>query len=195
MAEERKVQGNGIVHGSKLDTEISFALGELNRDQLERTALEFGDVEFDELTSDDELRSRVIEAARERGGIIIFDNDGHPQRFGTASMADADETRALALRAQALALLEQAKAIDGLQPFVVTHSHATGTSSYLAWAKSEPTEAQAASVLDAEFEPDRDEFLAIESNITLDELTGVSVSSRVVEQEEPIEYGSPSPGM
>lgn len=96
-------------------------------------------------------------------------------------VSDGDETRALALRSQAMALLQQAAALDGLKPFIVVHNHVSGTSSYVAWSRCEPTNSQAASVLDFEFEPERKEWLAIESNITLDELVGLLVSSRVVQ--------------
>lgn len=83
---ERKLVEEGIEHGSTLDTEICFAVGELDRDQLERTAIEVDGVDFDKWTSDDDLRARVIEAARINGGIVIFDNEGCLQRFGNKAI-------------------------------------------------------------------------------------------------------------
>lgn len=87
--------------------------------------------------------------------------------------------RGLFLRTKALALLEEAQAVDGLKPFVVTHSHNYGSSSYIAWNKEMPDEDDAEKVLDAEYEPDKDESLTIEENLTLSEMVGVAMSSRI----------------
>ena len=86
---------------------------------------------------------------------------------------------ALRYRVQALALIEQAQAADGLKPFVVTHMHRFGSSAYLLWAPEQPTEEQAALVLDSDYEPERQEGLEIEANLSLDELCGVAVASRL----------------
>lgn len=64
-----------IEHGSEMDTRICFAIGDLEREQLEETALQ-ADVDFDRYTTSDELRSLVIEAAREQRGIKIYDEEG-----------------------------------------------------------------------------------------------------------------------
>lgn len=89
------------------------------------------------------------------------------------------EDNALNLRAQAQRLLEMAQAIDGRRPFLVTHAHEYGSSGYVIWHTHTPTQKQAAALLDAQFEPDRNESLSIEDNLTLRELTGVD-SSHVV---------------
>ena len=88
-------------------------------------------------------------------------------------------TKALQLRAQALALLQEAQQIDGLKPFTVTHTHRFGNSTYVLWAKSMPDQDQAISVLDSAFEPERDEYLAIEDGHSLEEMTGASATSRL----------------
>lgn len=86
---------------------------------------------------------------------------------------------ALTYRVQALGLMQQAHAADGLRPFVVTHMHRFGSSAYLVWAPEQPTEDQASRVLDAQFEPARLETLEIETNLLLEELCGVAVASRL----------------
>ena len=89
------------------------------------------------------------------------------------------ELRGLDLRAQAVALLQMAAAADGLRPFAITHRHAYGSSTYLLWAADQPTEEQAASVLEADYEPDKGEELAVESNVELDELCGLAAGCRL----------------
>lgn len=85
------------------------------------------------------------------------------------------------MRKEALELLEKAQGIDGLKPFVVMHEHAYGTSGYMCWSNSEdPSRDEASSVLDSEFEEDRNETLSIQS-IDLNELTGVAPSSHGVD--------------
>lgn len=89
-----------------------------------------------------------------------------------------NQTKALQLRTKALALLEEAATLDGLKPFGVTHRHEYGASTYLLWAHDTPDEDQATKVLDAEYEPDKEE-LNIETSITLEELTGVAMTARL----------------
>lgn len=115
-------------------------------------------------------------------------------------LPEADSTEAMALRTQALALLQRAESIDGLKPFIVMHEHDSGTSGYLAWNRTEPNESEASAVLNAEFEEDREEVLTIESNITLEEISGVALTARIPDildsLEEPTQTNrSPSLGM
>lgn len=81
-----------------------------------------------------------------------------------------EQQNAAELRKQALALLEQATAIDSRRPYVIAHEHRFGTSTYLAWFKQQPSEAEAAASLDSEFEPDREETLTIEPITNLKDL-------------------------
>lgn len=92
--------------------------------------------------------------------------------------ADPSDLRALQLRARALALLQEARELDGLRPFAVTHRHKFGSSTYLLWAARTPQEHEAAAGLDADYEPDREE-LAIEEGLTLEQLAGVALESRL----------------
>lgn len=96
-------------------------------------------------------------------------------------MTDSDQTKAIELRTKALGLLQEAQALDGLKPFIVNHRHEYGSTSYMCWFNQEPTADEAADVLVCVFEPDRGEEINIES-VTLDELTGVSLSSRLAEE-------------
>lgn len=81
------------------------------------------------------------------------------------------QVKALQLRAKALALLEEAAALDGLKPYSVTHRHHDGASTYLLWAAEAPGKGESAKVLDDEFEPDKGEELDIETAFTLEELS------------------------
>lgn len=92
------------------------------------------------------------------------------------------QTKALELRVKAQALLEQAQALDGFKPFAIVHDHQYGVSCYLAWHLQEPTQSQAESILHCEFEPDRSESLHVLSDLTIAELCGVSLPSRIEDQ-------------
>lgn len=95
------------------------------------------------------------------------------------------ETKALSLRNQAHELLQEARELDDLNPYIVMHSTEYGTSGYVLWSKDTPDEEQSASILDCEFEPEKEEHLDVDA-LTLDEITGTSVSSRLpVEDEHP----------
>ena len=105
--------------------------------------------------------------------------------------------RGLRLRTQALALLQEAQAADGLKPFTVTHTHSYGESTYVLWAAETPTQEHAKAVLDCEFEPERDETLAVEDCFTLEEMTGVALTARLQDildsSESPCQDDTPSP--
>nr|WP_314710554.1 hypothetical protein [uncultured Comamonas sp.] len=92
---------------------------------------------------------------------------------------DPKSTKALQLRTQALAMLQEAQQLDGLKPYTVTHTHDAGCSTYVIWAESMPSEEHAKSVLDCEFEPWRDEYLSVEGHHFLDDMAGASVTSRL----------------
>lgn len=64
-----------------------------------------------------------------------------------------------ALRALAHALLARAHEIDGLRPYVVTHSHRHGETYYTTWSATPPTEEQMAALLVEPYEPERNESL------------------------------------
>ena len=95
------------------------------------------------------------------------------------------------LRSQALALMREAQSIDGLRPFLVIHEHKGGGTPYIAWATSEPTVEQAASILESEFEPEREEFLTVDDSLRLEEMTGTAPSS-IIEPAAPERQGSGS---
>lgn len=105
--------------------------------------------------------------------------------------------KGLLLRTKALALLQEAQAVDGLKPFTVTHTHSFGESTYVLWAAETPTQEQAEAVLDSEFEPDREETLVVEDCFSLEEMSGVAVTARLPDILEslrsPGQDDSPSP--
>jgi hypothetical protein len=102
---------------------------------------------------------------------------------------------ALALRQQALALLVQAKELDGLDPYLVTHTHRFGASTYVLWHSETPTIEQAEACLDSQFEPDIGETLEIDDPLTLEEMTGAIHDSHIVDTGSDDEADAPaSPG-
>ena len=89
-----------------------------------------------------------------------------------------DLDKAMDLRKQALALLQQAQAIDGLKPFTANHTHRFGETTYIIWSEQTPDEDGAASVVAAKFEPELEETLFIQEGITLQQMTGVDPATR-----------------
>jgi hypothetical protein len=82
LADDRESDGfPPIQPGSDVDRLICFAIGALSRDKLEDAAAD-ANVEFNKWTTGDELRAKVIEAAREKGGITLIDNAGEEYTFG-----------------------------------------------------------------------------------------------------------------
>jgi hypothetical protein len=63
------------------------------------------------------------------------------------------------MRALAHALLVRAQDVDGLRPYVVTHSHRHGETFYTTWSATPPTEEQMAALLVEGYEPERNESL------------------------------------
>lgn len=88
-----------------------------------------------------------------------------------------DFDKAMDLRKQALALLQEAQAIDGLKPFTANHSHRFGETTYIIWSAQTPDEDEATSVLEDEFESEL-ETLFIQEGITLEQMTGVDPATR-----------------
>lgn len=108
-------------------------------------------------------------------------------------MHDPQSTEALSLRAQALALLQRAQEIDGLHPYLIHHSHEYSQTGYLIWAPGpELSEEAAASVLESSFEPEKNEFLDIESGVSLEEVAGIDVSKRlpIMSDDQPVDADS-----
>lgn len=89
-------------------------------------------------------------------------------------------TEAIWLRAQALALLQRAQEIDGLHPYLIHHSHEYGHTGYLVWAPGPELSQEAAEcALESSFEPNKDEFLDIQSGVSLKEVVGIDVGKRL----------------
>jgi len=88
-------------------------------------------------------------------------------------------TEGLRLRTHAIALLQQAQEIDGLRPFSVTHNHRHGSSTYMLWAHELPRNEDAALVTQGEYDGESNETLDIETYFDLEEICGVSVTSRL----------------
>lgn len=118
-------------------------------------------------------------------------------QFGEIVAQQSVVDKGLLLRTKALALLQEAQAVDGLKPFTVTHTHSFGESTYVLWAAEKPTQEEAKAVLDSEFEPDREETLVVEDCFSLEEMSGVAVTARLPDilesLQSPGQADSPSP--
>jgi hypothetical protein len=111
------------------------------------------------------------------GKFVCEDHEGNRTEFAFFEVQPIlGPKSAEILRRQALALLEQANELDGLKPYAVVHEHAFGTSAYMCWSNSPegPNQEDAESVLDSEFEEDKDEVLTIQK-MDLSDLTGEDV--------------------
>ena len=94
-----------------------------------------------------------------------------------AAIPTDDTARGQRLRNDAKVLLLEASNLDKLSPFIITHQHNHGESSYICWHASIPTEQEAAKLLEFEYEPELDESLFIESQVRIEELTGADETS------------------
>ena len=92
-------------------------------------------------------------------------------------------TEALDLRKEALDLLRQAQEFDELKPFVVIHGHSNGVSGYVCWANADLSPEKMKLILDDKFKLDEGDLLVIDSNITLNELTAMSMTYCLQEKE------------
>jgi hypothetical protein len=92
--------------------------------------------------------------------------------------------RATALRQHAAALLQRAQEEDALQPYLITHNYANGSTSYVLWNNGMPTEKQAVAVLMSAYEPDLDETLVIDNSLTIEEMTGTAETPSEENEEE-----------
>lgn len=90
---------------------------------------------------------------------------------------DHDNDRAMALRAQALGLLQQAAELDKMELYVLTHRHRTGEATYLVWSADAPDEDDAVLVV-GDFDREREEVI-VGSDFKLEEVCGVAVTSRL----------------
>lgn len=82
-----------------------------------------------------------------------------------------------ALRELAHALLVRAQQLDGLQPYVITHSHRHGETYYTTWSATPPTEEQMAALLVEEYEPERGESLGY-YEMAIADMAGTQISGR-----------------
>lgn len=82
---------------------------------------------------------------------------------------------ATTLRLRALSMLREAKAIDGLNPYVMVHDHRCGTNYYLHWAPTFPTDAEVEAYFGETLDTHTDqEFAYAIEPFTLEQLTGVA---------------------
>jgi len=82
-----------------------------------------------------------------------------------------------ALREMAHALLTSAQQLDGMQPYVITHSHRHGETYYTTWSATPPTEEQMAALLVEEYEPERGESLGY-YGMAIADMTGTQIPER-----------------
>ena len=112
---------------------------------------------------------------------LFLEAEETPEDISTpaTNLTDEKMARAMKLRNQALALLKEAQALDNLKPFAVTHSHATGISTYFCWGLTRPSKDEAALVLASPYTPEKNEGLDVEICVPLQEVLGVSPNCRI----------------
>lgn len=93
------------------------------------------------------------------------------------------------LRLQALILLKQAQELDGLSPYNVTHRHSHGYSSYVGWFPTTPSQDEMLTLLEEDFEPERDEGLEAEPGFSLEAMTGSAANGVDTNIEAPQDDG------
>jgi hypothetical protein len=96
-------------------------------------------------------------------------------------MATNADTKALSLRAEALAILQEAEVLDGLKPFIVVHQQADRNDVYMCWAGARPSCDEVEAMLDAKFEPAMGEKLITEQIDSLKEVAGTLLSRRIAD--------------
>jgi len=96
-------------------------------------------------------------------------------KAGDPCPSDDCPSRAITLREEALKLLKQAQAIDGMMPHIVMHHHEYGDTGYIFWSdKITPEEDEVVkAVLHSDFEPHKGEYLTVD-NVLLPELLGLA---------------------
>jgi hypothetical protein len=92
-----------------------------------------------------------------------------------------DVQAGLNLRIQALALLNQAHALDGLRPFLGIHSHRHGEDEQFMWAPEAPSQEELKVVFREGYESGRNESLESEAIRDLDVLVGVAPEARLAD--------------
>lgn len=115
-------------------------------------------------------RAQTRDIALEKAWIAV------PASQTQASPVADTESRALELRRQALALLQEAEGLDSLKPYVIRHEHRWGEEERLVWAAAEPShEAAKKSVGYQEWQ---NEVVTVQQCFPLEQLTGADPKAR-----------------
>lgn len=122
------------------------------------------------ITSSKSIYEKVL-SALDHFEIRAFVQELKPEAVVTVPAAESEVTSA-SLRQQALALLEQAHALDGRKPFVLVHRHEYGDTTYLTWQTQEPSGETLQKVLQAPFEPEKDEEVLV-ADVDMAEVVGL----------------------
>jgi hypothetical protein len=87
------------------------------------------------------------------------------------------------LRELARTLLQRAHELDGMQPYVVIHSHRHGETFYTTWSKEVPSEQHMIGLLVEEFEPELDESISYQA-LAIADMTGTPAGKDDSEDED-----------
>lgn len=135
------------------------------------------------------------ESVREEHAELIATLQAADKRADEVLGAPGAKLSADTLRALATVLLESAHQIDGLQPYVVNHSHRHGDTMYTLWSATPPSEEQMASLVGEDFEGDRGETLEYHA-LEIREMTSVRNIPPALtadgEEDEELGYGPAS---
>ena len=126
------------------------------------------------------------DSVQEEHSDLIKELDAADARASAVLSAGSAALPAGTLRALARSLLERAERLDGLQPYVVTHSHRFGQTVYTAWSAGAPNEKQMASLLEEKFEEDRGETLE-SHRVEIAEITGTVPMSVLAPMDEDVD--------
>ncbi len=124
------------------------------------------------------------DSVQEEHAELIADLDAADRRADAALNGTcAGALPANTLRELARTLLERAHELDGMQPYVVIHSHRHGETFYTTWSKEAPSEQHMIDLLVEEFEPERGEWITYQA-MAIADMTGAPAVKADAEDED-----------
>ncbi|MGX9221732.1 hypothetical protein ACWV27_25545 (plasmid) [Massilia varians] len=112
------------------------------------------------------------DSVKEEHADLIAELDAADRRADAVlNAAGAGAISAHTLRELARTLLQRAHELDGMQPYIVIHSHRHGETFYTTWSKEAPSEQHMIDLLVEEFEPERGEWISYQA-LAIADMTG-----------------------
>lgn len=124
------------------------------------------------------------DSVQEEHAELIADLDAADRRADAVlNPSGAGALPAHTLRELARTLLQRAHELDGMQPYVVIHSHRHGETFYTTWSKEAPSEQHMIDLLVEEFEPERGEWITYQA-MAIADMTGAPAVKDDAEDED-----------